>query len=153
MQCTKNLDVAVQHGIFHITVVHRTKTDERGINMYVKMIEDMQTNMKKAFDVKSYEAVMKPMADLFEVNKVTVETLTEQHTGLFKDLIEGATEQAKALTVEKELAAVVESQKAYLQSLQGQLIDAAKASQETLIKSRDEASIIVKSVIETATKH
>ncbi len=121
--------------------------------MYAKMIEDMQANMKKAFDVKSYEDAMKPMADLFEVNKATVETLTEQQTGLFKHLIEGAMEQAKALTAEKDLTAVVESQKAYLQSLQGQLIDAAKVSQETLVKSRDEASIIVKRVIETAAKH
>lgn len=121
--------------------------------MYTKMIEDMQANIKKAFDVKSYEAAMKPMAELFEVNKATVETLAEQQTSLFKDLIEGAMEQAKALAVEKDLAAVVESHKAYLQSLQGQLIDATKASQETLGKSRDEASSIVKSVIETATKH
>ncbi|HBX26433.1 MAG TPA: hypothetical protein DEF72_03265 [Gammaproteobacteria bacterium] len=153
MQRTKDLDVAVQHGIFHTMVVQCTKTYERGINMYAKMIEDMQANMKKAFDVKSYEDAMKPMADLFEVNKATVETLTEQQTSLFKHLIEGAMEQAKALTVEKDLAAAVESQKAYLQGLQEQFIDAAKASQETLIKSRDQASGIVKSVIETATKH
>lgn len=121
--------------------------------MYAKMIEDMQANLKKAFDVKSYEAAMKPMADLFEVNKAAVETLAEQQTGLFKDLIEGAMEQAKAIAMEKDLASVVESHKAYLQSLQVQLIDATKASQETLGKSRDEASSIVKSVIETATKH
>ena len=121
--------------------------------MYAKMIEDMQANIRKAFDVKSYEDAVKPIADLFEVNKATVETLTEQQTGLFKHLIEGAIEQAKALTAEKDLAAVVESQKAYLQSLQEQLIDAAKASQETLVKSRDEASSIVNRVIETSTKH
>lgn len=121
--------------------------------MYAKMIEDMQANIRKAFDVKSYEDAVKPMADLFEVNKATVETLTEQQTGLFKQFIEGAIEQAKALTAEKDLAAVVESQKAYLQSLQEQLIDAAKASQETLVKSRDEASSIVNRVIETSTKH
>ena len=121
--------------------------------MYAKMIEDMQANIRKAFDVKSYEDAVKPMAELFEVNKATVETLTEQQTGLFKHFIEGAIEQAKALTAEKDLAAVVESQKAYLQSLQEQLIDAAKASQETLVKSRDEASSIVNRVIETSTKH
>ena len=121
--------------------------------MYAKMIEDMQANIRKAFDVKSYEDAVKPMADLFEVNKATVETLTEQQTGLFKQFIEGAIEQAKALTAEKDLAAVVESQKAYLQSLQEQLIDAAKASQETLVKSRDEASSIVNRVIENSTKH
>ena len=121
--------------------------------MYAKIIEDMQSNMRKAFDIKSYEDAVKPMADLFEVNKATVETLTEQQTSLFKHLIEGAMEQAKALTVEKDLAAVVESQKVYFQNLQEQLIDAAKASQETLVKSRDEASSIVNRVIETATKH
>ncbi len=121
--------------------------------MYVKLIEDIQASMKKAFDIESYETAMKPVSDLFEVNKVAVETLTEQQTGLLKDLILGAMKQSKALTAEKDLVAVVESQKAYLQSLQGQFIDAAKASQETLVKSRDEASIIVKGVIETATKH
>ena len=36
--------------------------------MYAKMIEDMQANMKQAFDVKSYEVAMKPMTDLFEVH-------------------------------------------------------------------------------------
>jgi hypothetical protein len=51
------------------------------------------------------------------------------------------------------MAAVVESQKSYLQGLQARLIDAAKVSQETLVKSRDEATNIVKGAIETATKH
>ena len=50
--------------------------------MYAKIIEDMQANMKHALDVKSYEVAMKPMADLFEVNKATVEALAEQQTAL-----------------------------------------------------------------------
>ena len=121
--------------------------------MYAKMIEDMQESMKQAFDVKSYEIVMKPMTDLFEVNKSTVETLAEQQTVLAQELVKGAMEQAKALSAEKDMATVVESQKSYLQGLQTRLIDAAKASQETLVKSRDEATNIVKGAIETATKH
>ena len=121
--------------------------------MYAKMIEDMQESMKQAFDVKSYEIVMKPMTDLFEVNKSTIETLAEQQTVLAKELVKGAMEQAKALSAEKDMATVVESQKSYLQGLQTRLIDAAKASQETLVKSRDEATNIVKGAIETATKH
>jgi DNA-directed RNA polymerase subunit beta' len=129
------------------------KIIEREITMYAKMIEDMQANMKQAFDVKSYEVAMKPMTDLFEVNKATVEALAEQQTVLVNELVEGAMEQAKALSAEKDMAAVVESQKAYLQGLQARLIDAAKASQETLVKSRDEATNIVKGAIETATKH
>lgn len=121
--------------------------------MYAKMIEDMQANMKQAFDMKSYETAMKPMTDLFEINKATVEALAEQQTALVKELAEGAMEQAKALSAEKDLAAVAESQKSYLQGLQARLIDAAKASQETLVKSRDEATNVVKGAIETATKH
>ena len=118
-----------------------------------KMIEDMQANMKQAFDLKSYEVVMKPMTDLLEVNKSTVEALAGQHTALAKELVEGAMEQAKALSTEKDMVAAVESQKSYLQGLQARLIDAAKVSQETLVKSRDEATNIVKGAIETATKH
>jgi phasin family protein len=129
------------------------KSIERGITMYAKMIEDIQANIKQAFDVKSYEVAMKPMNDLFEVNKATVEALAEQQTALVKELVEGAMEQAKALSSEKDMAAVVESQKSYLQGLQARLIDAVKASQETLVKSRDEATNIVKGAIETATKH
>ena len=121
--------------------------------MYAKMIEDMQANMKQAFDMKSYETAMKPMTHLFEINKATVEALAEQQTALVKELAEGAMEQAKALSAEKDLAAVVESQKSYLQWLQARLIDAAKVSQETLVKSRDEATNVVKGAIETATKH
>jgi phasin family protein len=121
--------------------------------MYAKIFEDMQANMKQAFDAKSYDAAIKPMTDLFEVNKATVETLAEQQAALAKELVEGAMEQAKALSGEKDMAAVVESQKSYLQGLQARLIDAAKASQETLAKSREEATVIVKDVIETVTKH
>ena len=77
----------------------------------------------------------------------------EQQTALVKELVEGAMEQAKALSTQKDMAAVVESQKSYLQGLQARLIDAAKASQETLVKSRDEATNIVKGAIETANKH
>ncbi len=121
--------------------------------MYAKMIEDMQNNMKQAFDMKSYETAMKPMTDLFEVNKATVEALVEQQTALVKELVEGAMEQAKALSSQKDMAAAVEAQKSYLQGLQARLIDAAKVSQETLVKSRDEASNIVKGAIESATKH
>ena len=62
-------------------------------------------------------------------------------------------EQAKALSAKKNMTAVVESQKSYLQGLQGRLIDAAKASQETLVKSRDEATNVIKGAIEDATKH
>ena len=95
---------------------------------------------------------MKPMTDL-SVNKTTVEVLAGQHTALVKELVDGAMEQAKALSTEKDMVAVVESQKCYLQGLQARLIDAAKVSQETLVKSRDEATNIVKGAIETATKH
>ena len=121
--------------------------------MYAKMIEEMQNNMKQAFDMKSYETAMKPMTELFEINKATVEALVEQQTALVKELVDGAMEQAKALSSEKDMAAVVESQKSYLQGLQARLIDAAKSSQETLVKSRDDASNIVKGAIESVTKH
>ena len=121
--------------------------------MYAKIIEDMQAGMKQVFDMKSYETAMKPMTDLFEINKATVEALAEQQTALVKELAEGAMEQAKALSAEKDLAAVVESQKSYLQGLQARLIDAAKASQKTLGKSRDEATKVVKGAIETTIKH
>lgn len=152
MQRTKIVDVALQHGIFP-SLLCDAQNYRKGKSMYAKMIEDMQESMKQAFDVKSYEIVMKPMTDLFEVNKSTVETLAEQQTVLAKELVKGAMEQAKALSAEKDMATVVESQKSYLQGLQTRLIDAAKASQETLVKSRDEATNIVKGAIETATKH
>ena len=121
--------------------------------MYAKIIEDIQANMKQAFDMRSYETAMKPMTDLFEINKAAVEALAEQQAELVKEVAESAMEQAKALSAEKDLAAVVESQKSYLQGLQARLIEAAKVSQETLAKSRDEATNVVKGAIETATKH
>jgi phasin family protein len=121
--------------------------------MYAKMIEDMQANMKQALDMKAYETALKPMTDLFEINKAAIEALAEQQTALGKELAEGAMEQAKALSGEKDLVAVVESQKSYLQELQARFIDVAKVSQEILVKSRVEATSIVKGAMETATKH
>ena len=55
--------------------------------MYAKIFEDMQANMKQAFDAKSYDAAIKPMTDLFEVNKATVEALAEQQAALAKDCL------------------------------------------------------------------
>ena len=63
----------------------------------------------------------------FEINKAT-RSFSEQQAALAKELVEGAMEQAKALSGEKDMAAVVESQKSYLQGLQARLIDAAKVT-------------------------
>lgn len=120
--------------------------------MYQKMMETMSKNVEAMFDASKLEEAMKPMTDMVELNKKTLETLAAHQTALVKELFEGSVAQAKELSGTSDLSSAMASQKTYLEGVQTKLMTAAKETQEVLMSARDEATESVKTAIESAGK-
>ena len=120
--------------------------------MYQKMMEDMSKNVEAMFDTAKFEEAMKPVTQMAELNKKTMETLAAKQAELVKELFEGSVAQAKALTSTSDLSSAMTAQKTYLEGVQAKLVSAAQDTQEVLTTARDEAAEQVKSVMETASK-
>lgn len=120
--------------------------------MYQNLMDTMSKNVEAMFDIAKMEEAMKPVTDMIELNKKTLETLTEKQTALVKSLFDGSVAQAKELSATTDLSSAMASQKTYLEGVQKQLVEAAQDTQAVLIGARDEAAEAVKTAVESAPK-
>lgn len=120
--------------------------------MYQNLMDTMSKNVEAMFDTAKMEEAMKPVTDMIELNKKTLETLTEKQTALVKSLFDGSVAQAKELSATTDLSSAMASQKAYLEGVQKQLVEAAQDTQAVLVGARDEAAEAVKTAVESAPK-
>ena len=120
--------------------------------MYQNLMDTMSKNVEAMFDTAKMEEAMKPVTDMIELNKKTLETLTEKQTALVKSLFDGSVAQAKELTATTDLSSAMASQKTYLEGVQKQLVEAAQDTQAVLVGARDEAAEAVKTAVESAPK-
>jgi len=120
--------------------------------MYQNLMDTMSKNVEAMFDTAKMEEAMKPVTDMIELNKKTLETLTEKQTALVKSLFDGSVAQAKELSSTTDLSSAMASQKTYLEGVQKQLVEAAQDTQAVLIGARDEAAEAVKTAVESAPK-
>jgi len=120
--------------------------------MYQNLMDTMSKNVEAMFDTARMEEAMKPVTDMIELNKKTLETLTEKQTALVKSLFDGSVAQAKELSSTTDLSSAMASQKTYLEGVQKQLVEAAQDTQAVLIGARDEAAEAVKTAVESAPK-
>ena len=120
--------------------------------MYQNLMDTMSKNVEAMFDTAKMEEAMKPVTDMIELNKKTLETLTEKQTALVKSLFDGSVTQAKELSSTTDLSSAMASQKTYLEGVQKQLVEAAQDTQAVLIGARDEAAEAVKTAVESAPK-
>ena len=120
--------------------------------MYQNLMDTMSKNVEAMFDTAKMEEAMKPVTDMIELNKKTLETLTEKQTALVKSLFDGSVAQAKELTATTDLSSAMASQKTYLEGVQKQLVEAAQDTQVVLVGARDEAAEAVKTAVESAPK-
>ena len=58
--------------------------------MYQNLMDTMSKNVEAMFDTAKMEEAMKPVTDMIELNKKTLETLTEKQTALVKSLFDGS---------------------------------------------------------------
>lgn len=120
--------------------------------MYQKMMETMSKNVEAMFDTAKLEEAMKPVTEMVELNKKTLEKLAENQTSLVKEMFDQSVAQAKELSATTDLSSAMASQKAYLEGVQKQLVDAAQETQTVLLSARDEAAEKVKTAMESAGK-
>ena len=120
--------------------------------MYQNLMDTMSKNVEAMFDTAKMEEAMKPVTDMIELNKKTLETLTEKQTALVKSLFDGSVAQAKELSSTTDLSSAMASQKTYLEGVQKQLVEAAQDTQAVLVGARDEAAEAVKTAVESAPK-
>ena len=120
--------------------------------MYQNLMDTMSKNVEAMFDTAKMEEAMKPVTDMIELNKKTLETLTEKQTALVKSLFDDSVAQAKELSSTTDLSSAMASQKTYLEGVQKQLVEAAQDTQAVLIGARDEAAEAVKTAVESAPK-
>lgn len=120
--------------------------------MYQKMMETMSKNVEAMFDTAKFEEAMKPITDMVELNKKTLEKLAEHQTSLVKAMFDESVAQAKELTATTDLSSAMASQKTYLEGVQKQLVEAAQETQSVLMGARDEATETVKTAMESAAK-
>ena len=120
--------------------------------MYQNLMDTMSKNVEAMFDTAKMEEAMKPVTDMIELNKKTLETLTEKQTALVKSLFDGSVAQAKELSCTTDLSSAMASQKTYLEGVQKQLVEAAQDTQAVLVGARDEAAEAVKTAVESAPK-
>ena len=120
--------------------------------MYQNLMDTMSKNVEAMFDTAKMEEAMKPVTDMIELNKKTLETLTEKQTALVKSLFDGSVAQAKELSSTTDLSSAMASQKTYLEGVQKQLVEAAQDTQAVLIGARDEAAEAVQTAVESAPK-
>ena len=120
--------------------------------MYQNLMDTMSKNVEAMFDTAKMEEAMKPVTDMIELNKKTLETLAEKQTALVKSLFDGSVAQAKELSATTDLSSAMASQKTYLEGVQKQLVEAAQNTQAVLVGARDEAAEAVKTAVESAPK-
>ena len=120
--------------------------------MYQNLMDTMSKNVEAMFDTAKREEAMKPITDMIELNKKTLETLAEKQTALVKSLFDGSVAQAKELSATTDLSSAMASQKTYLEGVQKQLVEAAQNTQAVLVGARDEAAEAVKTAVESAPK-
>lgn len=120
--------------------------------MYQKMMETMTKNVESMFDTAKFEDALKPVTEMVELNKKTLEKLAEHQTALVKSMFDGSVAQVKELTATTDLSTAMASQKSYLEGVQKQLVEAAQEQQSVLLAARDEAAEAVKTAMEGAAK-
>ena len=119
--------------------------------MFTQLTEQFTTAMKSLNNTDQFTAVMKPFNTLVELNTKTVEQLINQQSALMTTIMNDSAAQTKALSAQKDLAAAIESQKAYTEALQAKVTASAKETYDVVTKTSEEVTNLVKDSIANAT--
>lgn len=120
--------------------------------MFTQLTEQFTTAMNSLNNADQFSTAMKPFNSLVEINTKTVETLINQQAALITTIMNDSVAQSKALSEEKDLAAAIESQKAFTEALQAKVSASAKEAYDVVTKTSEEVTTLVKdSVAEAST--
>ena len=119
--------------------------------MFTQLTEQFTTAMNSLNNVEQFSTAIKPFNSLVEINTKTAEQLINQQAELITTLMSDSVAQTKALSEQKDLAAAIESQKAFTEELQAKVSASAKEAYDVVTKTSEEVTTLVKDSIAEAT--
>jgi phasin family protein len=119
--------------------------------MFTQLTEQFTTAMKSLNNADQFTTAMKPFNNLVEINTKTVEKLINQQSELIATIMSDSAAQTKALAAQKDLAAAIESQKAFTEALQAKVTASAKETYDVVTKTSEEVTSLVKGSMAEAT--
>jgi len=106
------------------------------------MLDKMNEQLKES---------MKPVTELATLNMTTLQTLAEKQNALFSTLLSQGVSFAEAASQQKDVTSLAEAQKAYLESLQTTVTDAAKETYTLVSGAQAKATEMMKGMSEEFT--
>ncbi|AXR05158.1 phasin family protein [Salinimonas sediminis] len=103
------------------------------------MFEQLNEQMKNA---------MKPMTDLAALNMNTMQSLAEKQSELYSSLLTDGMSYMEQLSQQKDMMAMAETQKAYMESVQEKMTETAKTSYSIVSEAQQKAGEMVKGMSE-----
>ncbi|WP_218309240.1 phasin family protein [Alteromonas antoniana] len=100
---------------------------------------------------EQFKTAMKPMTDLATLNMNTVQELAEKSNALYSSLLSESMSYFEKASQQKDLMALAETQKAYAESVQETMSEAAKSSYAVLTEAQQKAGEMMKGMSEDMT--
>jgi phasin family protein len=100
---------------------------------------------------EQFKTAMKPMSDLASLNLSTMQSLAEKQTELYSTMMSESMNYFEQLSGKKDVMAVAETQKAYVESMQEKMADTAKSSYSIMSEAQEKAGEMVKGMSDSMT--
>ena len=91
---------------------------------------------------------MKPVTELATLNMSTLQALAEKQNALFSSLLSSGVSFAETASQQKDMASLAEAQKAYLETLQETVSNAAKETYTLVSSTQAKAGEMMKGISE-----
>lgn len=93
---------------------------------------------------EQFKTAMKPMTDLATLNMSTMQELAEKQNTLYSSLLSEGMAYFEKASQQKDVMALAETQKAYMETLQETVSETAKSSYALLTEAQQKATDMLK---------
>ena len=101
---------------------------------------------------EQFKNAMKPMTDLATLNMSTMQELAEKQNALYSSLLSEGMSYFEKASQQKDLMALAETQKTYMESVQSTMSEAAKSNYSILSDAQQKAGELMKGFTSDVTK-
>lgn len=99
---------------------------------------------------KQFQDSFKPVSEMAAINAKALETLTQKQSALFSDMLSAGVSYTEGFSSYKDLTDVAESQKAYVEAVQGKVVEAAKEAYAVITETQEQCGEIMKGAFSQA---
>jgi phasin family protein len=93
---------------------------------------------------EQFENSLKPYSELVNINAKALEKLAQQNADLFTSNLKEGVAYAQELSAKKDMASVIETQKAFAENMQEKLTNAAKEAYSVLTAAQEQTGEVLK---------